>query len=106
MLPGSPSRSDSAAQRERTQLAWRRTLLSLTLVIALVSRLAVITPTPTRFAMVALAMAGWPVIVVVVWRRNVALRAARADGPGRAATAIVLVVVTYAALGAGLMVTG
>jgi hypothetical protein len=86
------SGSDPGLSRERTWLAWRRTLLVAAGVAILTARMAA---TATAPLVVALALAGWTGLFAVAFRRHRSRRA----GPGPALPLFALFTVGYAALG-------
>jgi hypothetical protein len=86
------SRNDPGLSRERTWLAWSRTLLVAAGVAVLTARLAA---TERDLLIVALALAGWTALFIVAFRRYRSRRA----GPGPALPLFALFTVGYAALG-------
>ncbi|HEY0698146.1 MAG TPA: DUF202 domain-containing protein [Micromonospora sp.] len=87
---------DPGLPAERTRLAWRRTLLALTIVVVLSARLA-LSGGVTGALAAAAALAGWVVVLTVAYRRATApTRAPTAD---RALPYAALATVGYAALG-------
>lgn len=88
--------SDPGLARERTWLAWWRTLLVAAGVALLTARLAATSGAPL---IVAAALAGWTALFVVAFRRYRSRRA----GPGPALPLFALFTVGYAALGASLV---
>jgi uncharacterized membrane protein YidH (DUF202 family) len=89
------------ASRERTQLSWRRTALTATVVALLLVRVA----GPT--ALGALAVPGWLVALAVARRRTRALAAAaRSAGPVRppVVVALGLAVASFVVFGTVLVV--
>ena len=82
----------------RTRLAWRRTLLAVTIVALLAARLALDRP----LAVVAIA-AGWLAALVVTQRRVGMMSDPEPTTVGRSLSALVLVAVGYAVLGALLL---
>jgi hypothetical protein len=84
--------SDPGLSRERTWLAWRRTLLVAATVAVLTARMAAVDGDPL---IVALALAGWTGLFAVAYRRGRSRRA----GPGSALPLFALFTAGYAALG-------
>lgn len=103
---GPPLGRDQARQPERTALAWRRTLLAVTVVVVLAIRPAVSRPDAPRLIAAALALAGWAALLAVAARRVAALRGDRPGWAGGVAAVTALTVVGYAALGAFLIAVG
>jgi len=98
-------RRDPGLQPERTDLAWRRTLLSVTVVAALAVRLAL--AHGAGGALVAgLAMAGWIAVVVVTHRRMGAMVSPAPYAAGRVLPLLALATVGYAVLGVLLVLLG
>ncbi|MDQ7909805.1 DUF202 domain-containing protein [Phytohabitans sp. ZYX-F-186] len=85
--------SEPGLARERTWLAWRRTLLVAAGVAVLAARMAAVEGEPL---LVALALAGWTALSAVAFRRYFSRRA----GPGPALPLFALLTVGYTALGA------
>jgi Flp pilus assembly protein TadB len=83
---------DPGLSRERTWLAWWRTLLVAVGVAVLTARLAATEDAPL---IVAAALAGWTALFAVAFRRYRSRRA----GPGPALPLFALLIVGYAALG-------
>lgn len=90
------------AQLERTQLAWRRTLVSVTAVALLLARLAAVhlTPGPAAWALAAVA-AVWAAAVEITRRR---LRDV-ATPIGRSLPWLVTLILVYCAMGTLLLVS-
>jgi uncharacterized membrane protein YidH (DUF202 family) len=86
------------ASRERTQLAWRRTALSATVVALLLVRVA----GPT--ALGALAAPGWLVALVLARRRIRALASSAGSGSPLAVVGLGLAVATFVVFGTVLVV--
>jgi hypothetical protein len=84
--------SDPGLARERTWLAWWRTLLIAGGVAVLLARLAAI---DGDLLIVAAALAGWTALFAVAFRRYRSRRA----GPGSALPLVALFTAGYAALG-------
>ena len=82
--------------RERTRLAWRRTVLAGTVVGLLFLRLA----GPAA----ALAVPAWLVLLVLAQRRIGTLGHARAEPTGRTLLLVALAVTTLAVFGTALLV--
>src|SRR5690606_9858410 len=94
-----PTPAADAAQPPRTEMSWRRTMVSFVLVLLLLFRLAAAAPAGIRLAAAGLALAGWLYLLLLTRRRARRLRAGILEGPSRAAAVIALMVVGYAALG-------
>lgn len=87
---------DPGLQPERTQLAWRRTVLAMTAVALLAVRLAVLQGR-LGAVLAALALAGWAGFVAVAYRRvGTALPPRPA---GRSLPLVALTALGFAALG-------
>lgn len=84
--------SDPGLARERTWLAWWRTLLLAGGVAVLLARLAAI---DGDLLIVAAALAGWTALFAVAFRRY----RSRRPGPGPALPLVALFTAGYAALG-------
>ncbi|BCB87448.1 DUF202 domain-containing protein [Phytohabitans suffuscus] len=84
--------SDAGLARERTWLAWWRTILVAAGVALLAARMAATGGDPL---LVALALAGWTALFVVAFRRYRSRRA----GPGPALPLLAFFTAGYAALG-------
>ncbi|MDG4808226.1 DUF202 domain-containing protein [Micromonospora sp. WMMD1120] len=94
---------DRGLQPERTRLAWRRTLLTLTVVVALAVRLAS-SGGPTRAAVAGVAVLLWGGLLLVCWPRATGAGPARSGG--RTLPAAALGAVGLAALGVLLVLPG
>lgn len=94
-----PRPAPDAAQPQRTELSWRRTMISFVLALLLLLRLTATAPVAARVGAAGLAFAIWLLLLLVTRRRIAALRAGRLAGPTRATAAIALAVVAYAMLG-------
>jgi Domain of unknown function (DUF202) len=103
-LPDSPVEGrDPGVQPERTSLAWRRTLLALTVVVLLAVRLALRSGLSVgRFAAVIGLAFVWAVACVVARRRMLALQPARPAAPGGTVAVIGFCAFGFAAVSAGL----
>ena len=93
---------DPGLQAERTHLAWRRTVLAVTVVTLLTVRLALAQGT-AGVPLAALAVVGWAGLVRVIYRRLGS--APRPDPAGRALPLLALTALGYAVLGS-LLVLG
>jgi len=91
--------TDSGLARERTRLAWLRTLLVAAGVAILAARMAATRGDPL---VVALALGGWAALFAVAFRRYRSRRA----GPGPALPLFALFAVGYAVLGTLLVLNG
>ncbi|GGM19365.1 DUF202 domain-containing protein [Dactylosporangium sucinum] len=92
----------NGAAHERTVLAWRRTLVSVTVVALLLGRLAVVElgAGPAAVALTATAVV-WSAAVVVIQRRS-----ARVATPiGRTLPAMVALILLYCVMGTLLLVS-
>jgi hypothetical protein len=98
-------RGERGLQRERTQLAWRRTALTATAVSILAARQALGTRVTTRGALGVAAVALLWLAVVTVYRRRIsALAAPHPTTAGRSPSVLVAAVLGYALLGVLLLV--
>ncbi|MEV4709848.1 DUF202 domain-containing protein [Micromonospora sp. NPDC049374] len=94
---------DPGLQPERTRLAWRRTLLTLTVVALLTVRLA-LTGGPVGAGLAALTILGWGVVVTLCWRR--ATGSGVPPTGGRLFALVGLAAAGFALLGALLVLRG
>lgn len=101
--PGGGPPRDPGLQPERTRLAWRRTALALTVVVVLTVRLAAGRGVAGG-VLAAVAVAGWGVLLRVIWGRAGAGRATIGGGPALPLTA--LATAGYALLGVLLVLVG
>ncbi|NBE81766.1 DUF202 domain-containing protein [Micromonospora rubida] len=94
---------DPGLQPERTRLAWRRTLLALTVVTVLTVRLA-LSGDAVGAVLAGVAIAGWAAALALCWRRAVG------SGPmrdtSRTMPVVALAAVGQAAVGVLLTVRG
>jgi uncharacterized protein DUF202 len=98
--------NEAGLSRERTRLAWRRTLLANTAVALLCVRLAIATGSgAARSLVAAAAMLVWLVALVLTYRRTRALTAPRPGPAGRAMPVSAIICLGYAVLGAILILT-
>ncbi|HEU4423844.1 MAG TPA: DUF202 domain-containing protein, partial [Pilimelia sp.] len=58
-----------SASAERTRLAWRRTVLAITVVAVLSTRLALVGDSPIGPLLAAAGLVGWLAVLVVTYRR-------------------------------------
>jgi uncharacterized membrane protein YidH (DUF202 family) len=101
-----PAPRDPGRQPERTRLAWRRTVLAVTVVGLLAIRLAVQHPSPVVAVLaVAATLAGWLGLLILGWRRIVAMAVAEPAPAGRAMPLAALATVGFAGLGLALVAT-
>ncbi|RGC69857.1 hypothetical protein C5N14_05470 [Micromonospora sp. MW-13] len=94
---------DPGLQPERTRLAWRRTLLALTVVTVLTVRLA-LTGDAAGAVLAGVAIAGWAATLALCWRRAVGSGPVR--GTSRTMPVVALAAVGQATLGVLLAVRG
>ncbi|WP_433348013.1 DUF202 domain-containing protein [Micromonospora sp. CA-111912] len=94
---------DPGLQPERTRLAWRRTLLALTVVTVLTVRLA-LTGDATGAVLAGVAIAGWAAALVLCWGRAVGSGPMR--GTSRTMPVVALAALGQAAVGVLLTVRG
>jgi hypothetical protein len=94
---------DPGLQPERTVLAWRRTALTVTIVTALATRLALIGGTVGGVVAV-LSVAGWIAAVLIIYRRTATIPPAP-GAPGRVVPLLALVTIGYALMGLLLIAT-
>jgi uncharacterized membrane protein YidH (DUF202 family) len=94
---------DHGASAERTRLAWRRTVLSATVVALLMVRPALYSSGATDWLMAGLAMACWAGVVGISYRRQRGLGTHPPHRGRRTIPAYALIIVTLAILG-GLVV--
>lgn len=95
---------DPGLQTERTRLAWRRTVLAVTVVAVLTVRMALTRGTAGALV-TALALAGWVAVVAVTNRRIAVMVRHRPGDAGRALPLSALAAIGYAVLGVILVVT-
>ncbi|MTK02025.1 DUF202 domain-containing protein [Micromonospora sp. CP22] len=94
---------DPGLQPERTRLAWRRTLLALTVVTLLTVRLALIGGRGGA-GPAAVAILGWGVVITLCWRRGTGSGVARVGG--RQVALVGLAAAGFALLGTLLVLRG
>jgi hypothetical protein len=96
---------DPGLQPERTRLAWRRTVLAMSVVALLTARLA-LSRGATGALVAAAAGLGWLGVVGFRFSRSAGTHRRRPEGGGRALPLIALATAGYASLGVILTVTG
>src|SRR5262245_35783171 len=97
---------DGGLQPERTRLAWRRTVLAMTVVALLLGRYTVVHQHGAVGALGAAgALAIWLASLVIGHRRIVALAARRPKPAKGAMPLIALAAIAFAALGVALVIT-
>jgi uncharacterized membrane protein YidH (DUF202 family) len=102
-----PAGPDPARQPERTYLAWRRTVLAATVVALLAGRLAIREPaTPARLLVAAAVLGGWLAILLASSRRIGAMRTRAPEAARWSVRVTTLVAVGYAVLGMALVAAG
>ncbi len=90
--------------RERTRLAWRRTVLAATVVALLGARLAIAPPSPAFAALfVSFTAAAWLALVAVAQRRIGQLTSGPDQAASRSIPLIVQLILVYEVLGAFLV---
>ncbi|MGS2614842.1 DUF202 domain-containing protein [Micromonospora sp. LZ34] len=94
---------DPGLQPERTRLAWRRTALTLTVVLLLTLRLA-IPAGPAGVLLAGAALLGWVGTIAVCWPRAAAAGPTRAGG--RTLPLVALATAGFALLGTALVLRG
>ena len=102
---GWPGPEAGSASAERTRLAWRRTVLAITVVVVLSTRLALVGGSPFGTAVAAAGLVGWLAVLAVTYRRIRAMAAASPAQAGRVLPLAALAAAGFAALGALLVVT-
>lgn len=98
-----PATRDPGLQPERTRLAWRRTVLAVTVVALLAARLAVVRGAPLAVAGTALL---WLAGLAVGHRRIVTVSRGKAGPAGPAPLLLGSAVVGLAVLGVLLVIVG
>ena len=101
---GWPGEAGSASA-ERTRLAWRRTVLAITVVVVLGTRLALVGGSPAGPALAAAGLVGWLAVLAVTYRRIRAMAAARPVEIGRALPLAAVATAAYAGLGVLLVIS-
>src|SRR3981189_1727461 len=97
--------SESCQARERTRLAWRRTVLSALVVVLLaVSKMVVTSPRPAAVPIIGLMILSWLAIALIARRRAAALRSGRRVPIDASPALLALLIVGYAVLAAGLII--
>lgn len=97
------SAPDTGLAAERTRLAWRRTTLAGTVVALLAARLSAISvPAPGGVALTALAILGWPAVLLLSFRRLRSMMPGRPAPIGRV-LGLAALTAGYAALGTALV---
>ena len=90
--------------RERTRLAWRRTVLAATVVAILGARLAIARTSPAFAALfVSFTAATWLAFVALAQRRIGQLAGGRDKAPNRSVPLVVQLILVYEVLGAFLV---
>ena len=95
---------DPGRQPERTRLAWRRTVLTVTVVALLAGRLA-LRESGAALQLLALAavFAGWLAVLVVSWHRIAGMGAAVPAPVRRSVPLTTLATIGFAGLGVALV---
>lgn len=104
MTGPTPAR-DPGLQPERTRLAWRRTVLTATVVTLLALRLAAQRPTPVAGAATAVLVTGWVGLLLLSRRRTSTLSATAPPPPRWVVPASALLTVGFAGAGLALVTT-
>jgi uncharacterized membrane protein YidH (DUF202 family) len=95
---------DLDSARERTRLAWRRTVLAATVVVILGVRLAVVRTTPGFAAFVtSVSAAAWLAFLALTQRRIRQLTQGHDQAPNRSVPLIVQLILVYEVVGAFLV---
>jgi uncharacterized membrane protein YidH (DUF202 family) len=95
-----------SASAERTRLAWRRTVLAVTVVAVLNTRLALVGGSPIGPAVAAAGLIGWLAVLATTFRRIQAMAAAQPVPVGRVLPLAAGAAAGYAVLAALLVLTG
>lgn len=104
---GSRTPRDPGRQPERTRLAWRRTVLTVTVVALLAVRLGGTDPISAGRLLAAAGVLGvWLAMLAVSWRRIAAMTAAAPAPVGWAVPLTALATIGLAGLGLALVAAG